>query len=218
MVAGGEGADRGGKLRWRRDRERGGPAICIVPAAVVRVASGRASAVGGSAGAGTASCAGDDRSADVGTGGKAAAANVVLLNWSGAADNVGVTGYRIERNGSVVGETTSTSWLDFNPPRNVPLQYRVAARDAAIVSARTTRLAVDTGGYAFAQRRSGDWRDLAEKPLGPARWTTGTTASKAEVEFDPTGVAEPETRIMLQRGDERVAVDIGADGAVRVAR
>ncbi|WP_219895261.1 GspH/FimT family pseudopilin [Aquisediminimonas profunda] len=94
----------------------------------------------------------------------------------------------------------------------------VAARDAAIVSARTTRLAVDTGGYAFAQRRSGDWRDLAEKPLGPARWTTGTTASKAEVEFDPTGVAEPETRIMLQRGDERVAVDIGADGAVRVAR
>lgn len=64
-------------------------------------------------------------------GGKAAAANVVLLNWSGAADNVGVTGYRIERNGSVVGETTSTSWLDFNPPRNVPLQYRVAARDAA---------------------------------------------------------------------------------------
>lgn len=36
MVAGGEGADRGGKLQCRRDRERGGPAICIVPAAAVR--------------------------------------------------------------------------------------------------------------------------------------------------------------------------------------
>lgn len=94
----------------------------------------------------------------------------------------------------------------------------VAARDAAIVSARTTRLAVDTGGYAFAQRRNGDWHDLADKPLKPARWKTGTSASKADVEFDPTGLAEPETRIMLQRGDERVAVDIGADGAVRVAR
>lgn len=83
-------------------------------------------------------------------GGKAAGTNVVLLNWSGAADNVGVTGYRIERNGSVVGETTSTSWLDFNPPRDMPLQYRVAARDAAgnwSVYSQTTLALHLAGGY-----------------------------------------------------------------------
>lgn len=94
----------------------------------------------------------------------------------------------------------------------------VAARDAAIVSARPTRLAVDAGGYRFAQRRGGDWQDIAEKPLARARWAAGTKASPAEVEFDPTGLAEPAIRIMLQRGDERVAVAIGADGAVHVGK
>lgn len=94
----------------------------------------------------------------------------------------------------------------------------VAARDAAIVSARATRLAVDAGGYRFAQRRGGGWQDIAEKPLARARWATGTSASTAEVEFDPTGIADPATRITLQRGDERVAVAIGADGAVHVGK
>lgn len=94
----------------------------------------------------------------------------------------------------------------------------VAARDAAIVSARATRLAVDAGGYRFEQRRGGGWQDFAERPLAHARWAAGTGASAAEVEFDPTGRAEPATRVMLQRGDERVAVVIGADGAVHVGK
>lgn len=59
-----EGADRCGKLRCRRNRECGGPAICIVPAAAVRLASGRPSAFGGSAGTGIAICSGGGRSAD----------------------------------------------------------------------------------------------------------------------------------------------------------
>lgn len=92
----------------------------------------------------------------------------------------------------------------------------VAARDEAIVSARSTRLMVDAGGYRFAQRHRGEWQDLAERPLANARWTSGTSASAAEVEFDPAGLAEPETRIMLQRGDERIVVAIGADGTVHV--
>lgn len=94
----------------------------------------------------------------------------------------------------------------------------VAARDAAIVSARTTRLSVDPDGYAFAQRRGGSWINMAEKPLTPARWSNGTRASAAEVEFDPTGLAAPEARITLQRGEDRVVVDIEAGGAVRVRR
>ncbi len=93
-----------------------------------------------------------------------------------------------------------------------------AARDTAIVSARTTRMAVDSNGYAFAQRRDGRWQGIASKPLAPARWATGTSATKAEVEFDPTGLAAPEARILVRRGDESIAVDIGADGAVHVAK
>lgn len=55
----------GGKLRSRRDRERGGAAIRFVPAAAVRLASGRSSAVGGSAGStGIVVCSGGDCSVE----------------------------------------------------------------------------------------------------------------------------------------------------------
>lgn len=94
----------------------------------------------------------------------------------------------------------------------------VAARDEAIVSARATRLTVDAGGYRFAQRHHGEWQQLGERPLAGARWTSGTSGSAAEIEFDPAGLADPETRITLQRGDERIAVAIGADGTVHVGK
>jgi len=94
----------------------------------------------------------------------------------------------------------------------------IAARDEAVVSARTTRLTVDQSGYRFAQRRRGEWLDISKRPLAPARWKSGIVASKAEIEFAPTGVAEPETHVTLQRGDEWIAVGIGGDGAIRVER
>ena len=92
----------------------------------------------------------------------------------------------------------------------------VAARDTAIVSARATRLAVDAGGYRFAQRQGGAWRDMIEKPLSSARWEEGTKSSEAQIEFDPTGLAAPPARIVLERGDEKLAVVVGSDGDVRV--
>lgn len=92
----------------------------------------------------------------------------------------------------------------------------VAARDNAIISARATRIAVDAGGYSFAQKRGGTWQDISEKPLNRARWQDGTKASAAQVDFDPTGVAAPSARITIQRGNERVGIAIGADGGVHV--
>lgn len=94
----------------------------------------------------------------------------------------------------------------------------VAARDKAIVSARTTRVTIDAGGYRFAQRRDGAWRDIVEKPFARAQWAPGTTTSGVQVDFDPTGLASPQTHILLERADERVGVSIGADGGVHVER
>ena len=93
-----------------------------------------------------------------------------------------------------------------------------AARDTAIISARTIRLAADAGGYRFEQRQRGAWRNIVEKPLKPASWSEGIRASKAEVAFDATGLASPEARITLQRGDERIAIAIAADGGVHVGQ
>lgn len=92
----------------------------------------------------------------------------------------------------------------------------VAARDNAIVNARTTRVEVAPGGYRFEQRRGGSWAVMVDKPLTPARWREGTTSSVAQVDFNPTGVAAPQSSITLQRGEERVSIAIGADGGVHV--
>lgn len=93
-----------------------------------------------------------------------------------------------------------------------------AARDTAIISARTIRLAADADGYRFEQRQGGAWRDIVKKPLKPTGWSEGIHASKAEVAFDATGLASPEARITLQRGDERIAIAIAADGGVHVGQ
>lgn len=94
----------------------------------------------------------------------------------------------------------------------------VAARDSAILSAHSTRVAVDAGGYRFEERRRGAWRAIVEKPLKQVNWADGISASSVQVQFDPTGLAAPPARITLRRGDERVDIAIGVDGGVHVAR
>ena len=92
-----------------------------------------------------------------------------------------------------------------------------AARDSAIVEARPVALQVDSGGYVVSRRRGGEWR------AGPRQtWSEGTQAEtsgalQGGTRFDSTGLAEPLSLALRRRGRE-VAVDIGADGSVRVRR
>jgi chitodextrinase len=53
------------------------------------------------------------------------------LSWSVATDNVGVTGYRIIRNGAQVGTATSTSYIDLGLTPSTTYTYTVIAYDAA---------------------------------------------------------------------------------------
>jgi chitodextrinase len=55
----------------------------------------------------------------------------VDLSWSAATDNVGVTGYRILRNGAQVGTATGTSFVDVGLTPSTTYTYTVIARDAA---------------------------------------------------------------------------------------
>ncbi|WP_433221016.1 DUF4832 domain-containing protein [Dactylosporangium sp. CS-047395] len=54
----------------------------------------------------------------------------VPLTWTGATDNVGVTGYRLYRDGALVASPTGTSYTDTNVPYGTH-SYTVTARDAA---------------------------------------------------------------------------------------
>jgi hypothetical protein len=54
----------------------------------------------------------------------------IRLSWNAATDNVAVTGYRIHRNGQIVGTVAGTAWTD-SAPAGVPHTYVVVALDAA---------------------------------------------------------------------------------------
>ncbi len=55
----------------------------------------------------------------------------VRLTWSGATDDVGVTGYTILRAGVAIGTTTGSAYTDTSPPLARASSYTVRARDAA---------------------------------------------------------------------------------------
>jgi acid phosphatase type 7 len=59
--------------------------------------------------------------------------NLVELGWSAASDNVGITGYEIYRNGTLLTTTTSavTSYADSSVAPSTSYDYQVRARDAA---------------------------------------------------------------------------------------
>ncbi|WP_051710537.1 carbohydrate-binding module family 20 domain-containing protein [Andreprevotia chitinilytica] len=75
----------------------------------------------------------------------AVGSNTVALSWTASTDNVGVTGYKVYRNGTQVGTTTTTSYTDSGLSASTAYSYTVAAYDAAgNTSAVSTALSVTT--------------------------------------------------------------------------
>lgn len=92
-----------------------------------------------------------------------------------------------------------------------------AARDTAVIESRPVAVQLGRGGYAVAKREGGNWQTEARYD-----WVERTVPdiggqSEASIRFDSTGYAEP-ARVTLRRGEERMAIDIGGDGGVRVVR
>jgi chitodextrinase len=55
----------------------------------------------------------------------------VVLSWGASADNVGVVGYRVYRNGVLAGNTSTASYSDTLPGKTTSATYYVVAYDAA---------------------------------------------------------------------------------------
>jgi fibronectin type 3 domain-containing protein len=69
----------------------------------------------------------------------------VRLSWSASSDNVGVTGYKVIRNGSIIATTTATSFNDSSLTPGTQYSYTVAAVDAAgNTSAASSAVSVTT--------------------------------------------------------------------------
>jgi len=54
----------------------------------------------------------------------------VQLSWTASTDNVAVAGYDIQRDGSVIGSSTGTTYTDSGATPDTTLTYRVRAKDA----------------------------------------------------------------------------------------
>lgn len=55
----------------------------------------------------------------------------IAIAWDASTDNIGVTGYRISRNGTLVTTTTQLGYTDNNVTANTTYSYSVTAVDAA---------------------------------------------------------------------------------------
>jgi chitodextrinase len=69
----------------------------------------------------------------------------VTVSWTASTDNVGVTGYNILRNGTQVGTSSTTSYLDLDLNPSTTYSYTIEAYDAAgNTSAQSSTLSVTT--------------------------------------------------------------------------
>lgn len=63
--------------------------------------------------------------------GSAPNSTIVNLSWSASTDNVGVTGYRVYRNGAQIANSGTTSYSDSGRTGSTTYSYQVSAYDAA---------------------------------------------------------------------------------------
>ncbi len=76
-------------------------------------------------------------------------ANAATINWTASTDAVGVTGYKVLRNGTQVGTSTSTSFTNTGLSSATSYSYTVQAYDAAgNTSAASSALSVTTAAAA----------------------------------------------------------------------
>jgi chitodextrinase len=123
--------------------------------------------------------------------GKAVSSTAINLTWDASTDNVGVTGYRINRDGSQVGTADSTSYTDTGLTAATSYSYTVAAFDAAgNLSATSAAVSVSTAD----EKQEILWRDNFEAgaSLGSKYEDVGTSGlSVSDVSpFNGAGVLQ----------------------------
>jgi chitodextrinase len=97
------------------------------------------------------------------------------LSWSPSTDNVGVSGYRVYRNGTQVGTTAGTSFTDSGLSASTRYTYTVAAYDAAgNVSAQSGGVSATTSSGGGG---GGGGAGCTASYAVTSQWNTGFTAN-----------------------------------------
>ncbi len=154
-----------------------------------------------------------------------ASSTQIALTWTAANDNVGVTGYRVERCQTAgcstfaqVAPVTSPSYLDTGLAPTTSYSYRVRATDAAgLFSPYSTVASATTGStpppstglvaaYAFNESSGSTVTDASGNAnTGTIAGATRTLAGKygGALSFNGTTARIDRTRLRLARPDQR---------------
>ncbi|HUG28913.1 MAG TPA: fibronectin type III domain-containing protein [Candidatus Limnocylindria bacterium] len=145
------------------------------------------------------------------------------LTWSAASDNLGVTGYRVWRNGALLGTTTSREWNNSNLTPETAYSWTIRAVDTAgqtgpavTVTATTAETDVEapTAPKATVAPENPSWASLT--------WTASTD-NVGVVEYvvyrdgqlhATTGVSDRELRVARGSAYTVVAVDAAGNASV----
>ena len=125
-------------------------------------------------------------------------ATQVSLSWTASTDNVGVTGYEITRNNTVVATVTGTTYTDSTVTTSTSYSYIVKSKDAAgNVSAASNTATVTTPASVTV-------------PLAPSNVTATKSGSSMAVKW--TDRATNETGYKVYRNDLLIAT-LGANAS-----
>ena len=106
----------------------------------------------------------------------------VALSWSASTDNVGVTGYRVYRDGTLVGSPSSTSFTDTGLAASTTYSYTVKAIDAAgNLSAASSAVTATTGSGGGSGGCSATYDDSNDWGSGFTATVTVTNAGSAPI-------------------------------------
>jgi hypothetical protein len=102
----------------------------------------------------------------------------INLNWTASTDNIGLTGYKVYRNGSQIGTAVSTSYSDSNLLPSTSYSYTVSAYDAAgnnsAQSALTNATTLPTGPHSYyIDFVSGSDSSNGTSKATPWKWAPG---------------------------------------------
>jgi chitodextrinase len=179
------------------------PSTTYTYTVIARDAANNASASSPPASATTNAVGGSDTqapTAPTGLTANATGTSTVDLNWTAATDNVGVTGYRIFRNGSQVGTTTNTSFTDSGLSPATVYTYSVVAFDGAGNTSPPS-------GSATATTQS---PPDTQAPTAPTSLTaTATSFSTVALNWSPSSDNVGVTGYIIYRGGVQVGTASG---------
>jgi len=111
----------------------------------------------------------------------AVSTNEVDLSWTASADNVGVAGYRIYRNGAMVGSSTTTGYADTAVQPSTTYSYYAIAYDAAGNTSTASNTAAVTTPATPDTTPPSPPSGLAATPYSPTEVDLSWTASTDNV-------------------------------------